>query len=243
LEIHVINLDRCKDRLSSFQTLNAHPELNFVRFPAIEGKDVARAALVGRGMITADLSYSDANLGCSLSHLALCEQAIEKNHWLTVCEDDAIFNSGFSAAAESMIQALPQDWHLILWGWNFDSVLLFDLVPGVSPCLSVFDQDWLRKGVEAFQAARLHPQAFRLFNTFGLVGYSVSPLGAQAMRQSCLPLRNMDIFIPGLGRSVSNCSLDVALNAIYRNINAYVCFPPLIVSKNLHSESTIQKEV
>lgn len=240
MDIHVINLERSKDRMAAFQKLNCCPDLNFVRFPAVEGKDAARGPLVDRGIITADLAYSDGALGNALSHLALWDLAVERNQSLTLCEDDAIFNAGFGPGAGSLLRALPPDWHIILWGWNFDSVLLFDMIPGASPCLAMFDQDRMRMGVDAFQSALLMPQAFRLSKAFGIVGYSVSPQGARVMKQRCLPLRNMEVFIPGLQRAVPNRALDVMLNDVYPRINAYVSFPPLIITRNFRSSSTVQ---
>jgi GR25 family glycosyltransferase involved in LPS biosynthesis len=242
LDTYVINLDRSKDRLSRFETTNRDSQIDFRRFPALDGRKVARGPLIDRGIITADLGYSEGSLGGALSHLALWDLAIEKNQPLTVCEDDAIINRGFSSAAASVIQALPQDWHVILWGWNFDSLLLFDLVPGVSPGVVLADEARMRLGIDAFQSARLTPQPFRLFNAFGLVGYSVSPRGAEAMKQHCLPIGNVEIHIPGLGRTVANKDLDILLNKVYGHINAYVSFPPLIITRNDHSESTIQQE-
>jgi glycosyl transferase, family 25 len=241
LDVYVVNLDRSKDRMSAFEKVNRHLEVNFIRFPAIDGKDVARGPLIDRSILTADLDYADGALGCALSHLALWDLTIEKNQALTVCEDDAIFNLGFGVAAESMIGALPPDWQVILWGWNFDSIVLFDMIPGVSPCLGRFDQDRMRMGVDAFQSASLRPQPFRLFNTFGTVGYSISPRGAHTIKQHCLPFRNMNVFIPGLGRAVPNTGFDIMLNDLYRRINAYVSFPPLIITRNFHSISTIRQ--
>jgi GR25 family glycosyltransferase involved in LPS biosynthesis len=241
LDVHVINLERSKDRWLAFEALNAGAKINFRRYPAVDGKEVARTPLADRGIIAADLAYNDGALGAALSHLALWDLAIERNQALTVCEDDAVLNKGFEPAAEALIKTLPPDWHLVLWGWNFDSILLFNMIPGVSPCLGMFDQDRMRMGVEAFQAATLTPRAFRLFNALGLVGYSLSPLGAQAMKQHCLPFRNMEVFIAGLGRAVPNTASDVMLNDLYRRMKAYVSFPPLIVTPNFHTISTIQQ--
>ncbi len=241
MDIHVINLDRSKDRLLAFEKLNGHLKPNFLRFSAVEGIDVARGQLVDRGIITADLGYGDGALGNALSHLALWDLTIKKNQASMVCEDDAIFNRGFVPAAESLVKALPSDWHVILWGWNFDSIVLFDMIPEVSPCLGIFDQDRMRMGVDAFQSASLMPQPFRLFNAFGIVGYSVSPMGAEAMKQRCLPIRNKDVFIPGLGRAVPNRGLDIMLNDVYPRVNAYVSFPPLVITRNFHSNSTVQQ--
>ena len=239
MDIQLINLDRSKDRLLTFETINRHLNLKFLRFPAVDGKGLARGPLVDRGIITADLCYSDGSLGCALSHFALWDLAIERNQPLTVCEDDAIFNRGFEVSAEMLLKALPVNWHMILWGWNFDSVLLFDMLPGVSPCLGNFSQAQMRMGIEAFQAVRLTPRPFRLVRAFGTVGYTVSPMGARALKHRCLPLRNLGVFCPGLERVVLNTSIDIALNDAYPNIFAYVRFPPLIVTRNDHSISTV----
>ena len=242
MDIRVINLDRSAQRLLTFETLNSHLNLKFLRFSAVDGMDLERGPLVDRGIITADLGYGDGALGCALSHLALWDLAIEQNQSLTICEDDAIFNRGFEVAAESLIKALPGDWHMILWGWNFDSVLLFDMIPGVSPCLGVFNQHRMRMGIDAYQSASLMPRPFRLVRAFGTVGYTVSPMGARAMKQHCLPLRNLEVFFPGLERVLPNSGLDIMLNDAYPSIYAYVSFPPLIITKNQRSLSTVQQE-
>jgi GR25 family glycosyltransferase involved in LPS biosynthesis len=242
LDLYVINLDHSKDRLLAFEKQNGHLKPNFFRFSAVDGKGVDRNSLVDRRIITADLGYADGALGNALSHLALWDLAIEKNQPLTVCEDDAIFNRGFGPAAESLVKTLPEDWHVIFWGWNFDSIVLFDMIPGVSGCLGYFDQDRMRMGIDAFHSARLMPQPFRLFRMFGIVGYSVSPLGAQAMKQHCLPLRKMEVFVPGLERTLPNRGLDIMLNDVFPRIKAFVSFPPLIVTRNFHTLSTIQQE-
>jgi hypothetical protein len=33
--------------------------------------------------------------------------------------------------------------------------------------------------------------------------------------------------------------IDMTLNAVYRDLNAFMCFPPLVVTRNDHSQSTI----
>ena len=40
MDIRVINLDRSADRLLTFETLNTHPNLKFLRFPAIDGTNL-----------------------------------------------------------------------------------------------------------------------------------------------------------------------------------------------------------
>jgi len=39
---------------------------------------------------------------------------------------------------------------------------------------------------------------------------------------------------------IHNIGIDATLNSLYRDLNAYVCFPPLVVSPNDRANSTIQ---
>jgi glycosyl transferase, family 25 len=129
----------------------------------------------------------------------------------------------------------------VLWGWNFDSILYFDLLPGISSCVSLFDQQAMRSGVESFQVQPILPRLFRLLRAFGIPCYSISPKGAQLLRGHCLPLREMPVFFPGLNREIPNNGIDIMTNDAYPRINAYVSFPPLVITKNEHERTTIQR--
>lgn len=240
LKIHLINLDRSPRRLDTFEAVNSHIMPSVERFSAIDGAHVERAPLVERGIITADLPYNDGSLGNALSHIALWDMAIEQDRSLTICEDDAIFNRSFSEASETVLRELPSDWHVILWGWNFDSLLWFSLIPGVSDCTSRFDQGSLQNGIDTYQSASVRPRPFKLFQAFGTVCYSVSSTGARLLRQYCLPLRNNVVYAPGLKAFVLNYGIDVTLNGAYGYLNSFVSFPPLVVTRNDRKLSTIQ---
>jgi glycosyl transferase, family 25 len=240
LNIHVINLDRSTDRLATFRAVNSHVMPQVTRFSAVDGKKVERAAMAERGLIAADLGYSDGALGNALSHIALWDMAIREDRSLTICEDDAVFNRSFCAASESVLRELSPDWHVISWGWNFDSILWFDMIPGVSGCIGTFDQESMRKGTDTFQAAELRPRAYRLLQAFGVICYSISPIGARALRQNCLPLRNTSVYVPGLKANMPNVAMSAALNGVYSHMNSFVSVPPLVVTPNDHSISTVQ---
>lgn len=240
LDIRLINLDRTPDRLAAFQTMNEHVMPHVTRFAAIDGKNADRTALIERGIIASDLGYNDGALGNALSHIALWDTAIREDRTLTLCEDDAIFNRAFCAAGEALLRDLPADWHLMRWGWNFDTILWFDMIPGVSSCVSWFEQSSLRKGIDTFQSADLPSHSYRFYQAFGTVCYTISPAGARLLRQRCLPLKNANVHIPGLRASMPNCALDYALNDVYRRLNCFVSFPPLVATKNDHASSTVQ---
>jgi len=239
IHTYLINLDQSTARLEEFRRVNNHmPEIH--RFPPVEGASADRLQLIADKVISADLYYSDGALGCALSHIFFWSAAAESGEAITVVEDDAIIHRRFNEASERLIRTLPCDWDLIMWGWNFDSILLTDILPGVSPCLSTFDQDALRVGADRYTALEFFPQAFRLLRCFGTIAYTISAGGAKRLREQCLPLRPLTVDFPMVNPRFPNNGIDIAMNAVYPSINAYVCFPPLIITKNEHAGSTVQ---
>jgi len=238
VKIHLINLDRSTDRLAEFMAVNRHMA-NIQRFPAVEGSRIDRAGLIARGVIDPTLDYTAGALGNALSHFRLWELAIETNQPLTLCEDDAVFNRFFTSEAEALLQSLVPNWHIIFWGWNFDALALFEFIPGVSTCLSYFDQDRMRNGIQQFQSATLLPRPFRLLAAFGIVCYTISPLGAQVLQRLCTPLRGAAVAVPAANRRFANKDLSVALVEFLPRINAFASFPPLVITKNEHTISTV----
>jgi GR25 family glycosyltransferase involved in LPS biosynthesis len=238
VRIHLINLDRSSGRLAEFTARNGHLR-DVSRFSAVDGTQVNRGDLVKRGIIEPSLDYTDGALGNALSHFALWELAISTNEPLTLCEDDAIFNKSFEIDAAILASTLRSDWHIIFWGWNFDAFALFELIPGVSPFLANFNQDQMRQGIDQFQSATLSPRPFRLLAAFGIVCYTISPLGARRLRQACIPLQSAPVFVQPVNRSFENKDLSVALLDIFQKINAFASFPPLVITKNDHATSTV----
>jgi glycosyl transferase, family 25 len=249
LRVHFINLDRSQDRLVEFRKMNSHLS-DAVRFSAIDGHRLDIESLARQGLLTRDIfpSYSVGAVGVALSHRSLWQVAAERNEMLTIAEDDVIFHSQFETLAQEIIKTLPRDWDFVLWGWNFDAFLAFDMVPGVSTCRAQFDSDSIRLKARAFQRLPLSPRAHKLILSFGMTCYSISPKGAENLKSKCFPLRPMfiswpaDVPRPAVFPSRRNVGIDAVLNSLYRQLNAYVCFPPLVVTENERGESTIQHE-
>ena len=238
--IYVINLGRTPGRFADFAQQNAH--IHASRFSAVDGRSISRQDLIYRSVLASDFTYTDGALGNALSHLALWDMSIETNVALTICEDDAIVNRHFVDDAEAIVNSLPEDWHFILWGWNFDSYVTFDMITDVSPAVVQFDQSKMRMGAATFQSTRIKSRAFRLHRAFGLCCYSISPSGARALKDLCLPLRNMNVFFPGLNCFLVNSSFDVMTSEMYPKINAFLSFPPLVINMNDHAVSTVQRQ-
>jgi hypothetical protein len=68
-----------------------------------------------------------------------------------------------------------------------------------------------------------------LGNAFGTQAYSVSPSGAKKLISGCLPFRKRAIKFVQPGVSFWDEGIDGPMNAVYPEMNAYVCVPPLAV--------------
>jgi GR25 family glycosyltransferase involved in LPS biosynthesis len=242
MDVHVINLERTKERYAEFVAKNPH--LGSVdRVPAVDGCTITVAQLIEKGIFSQDApGYSNGAIGCALSHLSLWQKALQAGCAVTVAEDDAIFNQGFDAEAQAALQGLPDDWDIVLWGWNFDSILLFDFLEGVSPCLGMFSEPQLRSNMAQFGQMQIKPTLYRLKRAFGTLAYTISSRGAQKLAQHCLPIRKLEVFCPGLNRAVPNFGIDVMMNSLYADIDAYVSFPPLAASSNDKTTSTVNRQ-
>ncbi len=247
MRVHVISLDRTPERFSAFTTVNRHLS-EVSRHSAVDGRSLDMAALVARGVVATDVltTYSNNALGCTLSHVSLWTLAAETDRTLTVAEDDAIFNRDFDRVAGALTRELPPDWDIVLWGFNFDGFMSFEMLPGVSYCLGQFDQQGLRAGIATFQQLALSPRLFRLRWAFGTICYSISPKGARLFRNGLCPLRPMISVIPEGSRAIPggthfrSVGPDNAMSSLYPRLNAFVSVPPLVVSKNETANSTVQ---
>jgi glycosyl transferase, family 25 len=186
--------------------------------------------------------YTNGAIGCALSHFRQWEITAKGRDVVTLAEDDAIFHLQFEEFAVKVLANLPANWDLIHWGWNFDTILAFDLLPDVSSCVAVFDQSTLRANVARYQKLVFTPSPYRLQRSLGLVCQSISPSGAAKLLQHCIPIRPMEGYYPILNRNLRNTGIDNMMNELYPSINAYVCVPPLVVTKNEHALSTVQRK-
>ena len=251
MQIQLINLNRTPQRLAEFASINAHLT-DVSRFPAVDGAALDLSALMRGGIIREGIltrndavpkhipaHYTRGAIGNALSHVALWQSAIERAQPLTVCEDDAIVHALFVPTATRLLEALPSDWDIILWGWNSDSPILFEALPGVSWCLTYFDPVDIEDRATIYQRQPISPMAYRLREALGVVSYSVSPKGARALKEFCLPLREMFVKSVGLEGAVPNSGIDIMLLAMYSRLNAFISFPPLVITKNSLARSTV----
>ncbi|MGH7054015.1 MAG: glycosyltransferase family 25 protein, partial [Stellaceae bacterium] len=206
---------------------------------AIDGRTIDRRKLVERGIFGENVKYTDGAVGNALSHLRLWNRGTGLREPITVAEDDAIFHRSFDSLAPEVIAQLPPDWHIIFWGWNFDSCTIFDLLPGISMIWGCLTAANIPSRQEAFQNMPLRPAPYRLLCCFGIPCYSISPAGAERLASLAVPIRHFTLAVPGLGE-IYNASIDIVLISLCKKINAYASFPPLVLTPNERTRSTVQ---
>jgi len=239
VQISYINLKRRPDRDEQFLKMNSGVA-QFTRMDAVDGKLLQVADLISAGVVREPApAYAPGALGAAVSHRILWEQCVARSTALTIAEDDAVFNQSFASKATAVLERLPADWDIILWGWNFDSILHVEVIEGVKQTVMSFDPRPLGTQVTQFQKADCGIAPFRLLGAFGTVCYSISPKGAGQLLGLCFPLKTENISIPGLRRVVPNIYLDFVLNKYYPTVKAYASFPPLVWTENDKATSDI----
>lgn len=243
MQYFVISLARTPERLNAFFERNGHRDL-IRRFEAVDGRTLNVGELEQAGLVCPGYTgYSMPSLGAALSHRSLWMRAAAGGEAVTVFEDDGILHSRFIELAARLTPADAGAYDFIQWGWNFDSILSFQLPGGVSCCTATFDQAALRRNSAVFPQVQAQHQLYRLQGSFGIMAYTVSPAGAARLLRTCFPVGTTEaVRIDGLGRMVVNRDIDIALNNLYREETArcLVCFPPLAASRNEHASSTIR---
>lgn len=231
MEVTVISLERTPERLREFTLLNAR-HLKFSVFPAIDGSQISPELLVQNGLFDGSLRWKPGAIGLALSHATLWKTVASCSTPITVCEDDAIFHPNFEKASSELIASLPSDWDLVMWGWNFDAPLAVDLAQTLCTSWATFDQESLRKNVPTFLRTQICPNLYKLRNACGTLCYSISASGAAKFLVNALPFRKMHPDVTPEG-------IDITMNHFYGAFNCHVAIPPLVVTMNDKTKSTV----
>lgn len=215
--IHVISLARTPERFAQFKREN--PRLDIELFPAVDGTTIEPVS-----------PYSRSATGCALSHRALWERAP-----LTVAEDDALFHLDFPEVSAELLAGLKYD--IVMWGFNFDMPLLIDTP--TSPALLKHDQDVMRDRQATYRSTPIRPSLYRLHQAFGCPAYTISKSGAEKMLQAWPPVDGY-LHVVGVQGMVQNEGIDVVMCSLYPSLTAYVCYQPLVLTRNDKTRSTVQ---
>ena len=240
LRVYLINLDRSRERLERFMADNGQPDLEVMRFPAVDGSKLDRTDLVSRGVIAGDLLYSNNAVACSLSHLTIWRQIIADGRPAVVCEDDAILRKDFARVHRHFAPTIAQS-DLVYWSSNFGLHMIYE-VPGLGDFNSVTDDKYLdtEEKVAGFQASSPPLMLFKAKRVWGTACYTITPQGAEKLLKLVLPLRNGKVdtvYRTGLWMQPRKCTfpvlgIDGDMGLIHIDkVTARVAVPPLAVPR------------
>jgi GR25 family glycosyltransferase involved in LPS biosynthesis/LPS sulfotransferase NodH len=230
----VINLQRRTDRRQQFlQDNDRVPGIEFDFVEGVDGDKVELRSLVEQALVVPGLQgFTQGMLGCSLSHRKVWQQASSRRQPVVAFEDDAILRTDFAPQLAALVGQLPADWDFVLLGYNLDSVLTTELVPGVAMATGFVTTQPGPIDTAKFREVSTAPLLQPLRHAYGLCGYLVSPQGADQLLEMCFPLANRRVFIPALNRFVVADGIDSLMNVFYRHLHAYCSLPPLVMSPN-----------
>jgi glycosyl transferase, family 25 len=238
--VRVINLDRSPERLATFTADNPHIAIE--RFSAIEGKRLDRDACIRQGFIRPENRYNASALGLAASHVLLWQACAAGSEPFNIAEDDVIFHPQFPAAAER-VNALA-NWDVIFWTFNFDWPIQVVLHRSIGPTVMVFEQDIMVRQIDDWRRASFQPMITRLLSCAGTAAYSISPQGARRYLEHCLPIgREEPPDVLKRRKTWENHGLDTEMSRHHGNLAAYVSMPPLALTPNDHTRSTIRSDV
>lgn len=232
MQKYFISLDRTPERTKRFLDANTHID-GFERSPGLDGKLLDRNDIISKGLLAPTCDFTAGALGSGLAHATLWAKVVGSGKPAHIFEDDAFLCRNFEQESDRIIKSLPEDWEIILWGNNYDSILEFELLPGITQCFASFNQDSVRKGIRTFRDMDVTSSTFRLSQTFGICGYAISAYGASRLIERCFPMSSVSVTYPGLGgRVLMATSIDHLMNLHYSDIKAYTSFPPLCLTDN-----------
>lgn len=238
MNIHVISLKRTPLRLENF--IKNNPNIDFEVFEAVDSSKI-NLEVISKEILPEGCKYRAGAIGNALSHVSLWARAIEKNEVITVCEDDAYFHRDFMLMAKNLINNVGSDFDFFAWGWNYDSTLWASPLPFLSPCKMEFNQNCMLLNLKSFLTTPISPIPLRLHNSCGTIAYTITPSGAKKFISYLLPFKNeVEVLIPNMAiLKIAPTALDMAIGEAFTKTNSFVSFPPLALTKNVSSESTV----
>jgi glycosyl transferase family 25 len=166
--LYVINLDRDKERMATIDTHLRARGVDFVRVPAVLGKEVPDWEKLVDPQLYAIRNRRPSpragEIGCTLSHLKVLELFLQTNEpWCVVLEDDVALRPAYA----EVLQALGEqdDW---------DLVKLFSFHHGLP----------IRKR----RLGGAHHLVVHLTRTTSSAAYAVNRRGAEALLKSMMPI-------------------------------------------------------
>jgi GR25 family glycosyltransferase involved in LPS biosynthesis len=232
----VINLKRESAKLSAFMELNRATGISIAPFKAVDGLKISPATKADT-LHPTSVNYSPGAIGNALSHRTLWTQCAGQQKNFLIFEDDAVIRHD---AAKRLLANMPDQWDIILLGYNTDSTLDLKLI-GDLDFAGAFTMPYpTRKLLTEFSKSTDPIAPIRLNVALGVCAYAVSPAGARNLVKTCFPMDNRLVPLRVENRSFPAFGIDCMMAASYRQLQAYACVPPLAMTPNDRATSTVQ---
>jgi glycosyl transferase, family 25 len=236
----VINLKRQPEKYEHFLKLNAGARIPFAQFEACDGAQLSEDEIAAKKIAVPGLKFTRGSIGCALSHRDIWQQVAMGNEPVLVFEDDTAIRDDFNEVYPRLLASL-ESWDYLTFGYNTDSILDIEIARGMTSAVAFAPKQPTRQNQQDFVRSTTPVSAYRLNNCFGTCGYAISPAGAKMLLKNCFPMNNRPITIPALKRTFPAFNFDCILNDVYGRIEAYACFPPLVLPRNDVAASTTMR--
>lgn len=232
--IFVINLDRSHERFRRFMEKNRHLQ-DVERFSAFDGADLDRRALIDDGLVAEPLSYKVGTLGCALSHVTMWKYAVDNNVTVTISEDDTVYSKHFYRSTEEIFRSLAGEWDYIHWGFDYEKCFIWVNLGFAKAKLQFYGFEPNSEHREQRVTEWAPPTAVKLAHCLGTFCYTVSPKGARALLDGCVPLTDRNIDLPGTGFFLPDLGIDVSMCGVFEKMRSFACFPPIVIADGSES--------
>lgn len=237
--LRVISLNDTRGRRDAFAAQN--PDLDFAFVDAVDGSALTDADIADSELFAPGLPYTRGAFGIAMTTHRLWTGIAAGDELVTIAEDDAIFRPDFHGAATHFLRDHAEHYDFVAWGYNFDSILRGTIFNNRTPVTMRFDEAALAQAVDDFRSDCGPVLVMNLLEFYGICAYTISPAGARFLLDRCFPLKPETLFSHGLGRTLPNYGIDVAMNKFYGAMRSAAAFPPLAVTMNARETSTIQR--
>ena len=243
----VISLKRTPERLRAFYTINKNALVDW-DIDVIDGIDGLEQEKINKHSrwvsASARENWTKGAIGSALSHIKAWRRCIELNQEVVIAEDDAVLASDLKCKLEGLkiVQGLAKQTGLVLLGWNTDSLLQAELLPGLE-MISLFEPIYPRlEQIKAIINSNRERHLCKLNQCFGLPAYWINPQIAKALLNACMPLQaEKNKMTRGIPEHLL-LTLDGMLTNRYKNMNAKITIPPLALALNDQKTSLTKRQ-
>ena len=243
----VISLKRTPERLHAVYQLNKHAlidwEVDVIH--GIDGLEQEQISHQSRWVsASAAEHWTKGAIGSALSHIKAWRRCIELNQDVLIAEDDAVLAKDLKSKLKELniIKDTKNQTHLVLLGWNLDSLLHAELSPGLE-MVSLFEPIYPElEQIKAIINSNRDRHLCQLNICFGLPAYWINPKIANELLDACMPLQvEQNTMMRGIPEHVL-VTLDGMLTNRYKSINAKVIIPPLAIALNDQETSLTRRK-